>query len=185
MRRPARITVLCEDLQQATFVRRFLMRRGWTRHDLREEIHTPGQGAGEQAVRKRFPRELRAYRSKCNHLHNALILVVDADTRTPKVRADQLDQACREAGIEPRQKDERVLFAIPKRNIETWLAYLRGETVNERDAYRKYISQSDCHPNVNRLDRMCQDGRLEGSPPPSLEQCCSDFRRFWRLIRGA
>lgn len=79
MSRPARITILCEDRQQSCFVRRFPMNRGWTRHDIREEISPQGRGSGEQSVRERFPVELRAYRIQANHQRTGLIVVIDAD----------------------------------------------------------------------------------------------------------
>ena len=183
MSRPARITILCEDLQHACFVRRFLMNRGWTRHDIREQIHSAGRGSAQQGVRDRFPTELRAYRSKCNYLRNGLIAVIDADVRDVRDRVRNFDTACDEQGVRRRQVDERVLLVIPKRNIETWLAYLRGESVNETDQYRRYEYESRCHGDVDQLDEMCKRGELTGSAPPSLQECCDDFERFWPLIQ--
>ena len=79
--------------------------------------------------------------------------------------------------------DERVLLVIPKRNIETWLAYLRGEAVDEETEYRRYDCESRCRADVDRLDEMCGRGELENVPPPSLERCCKDFNTFWRLVQ--
>lgn len=183
MIKAAKITILCEDLQQACFVRRFLMNRGWTRYDLYERIAPAGAGSGEQWVRERLPSELRAYRSKCNHLRNGLIAVVDADDRQVAGRIGQLDRACDEQGVRRRGTDERVLFAVPKRNIETWLAYLRGEAVDEKGSYQGYEYESRCHADVEALDQMCKRDKLDGSPPPSLKRCCKDFRAFWSLIK--
>ena len=183
MSRPARMTVLCEDLQQACFVRRFLMNRGWTRHDIREQIHPSGQGSAEQGVRIRFPNELRAYRSKSNHLQNGLIVVVDADVREVNDRLRNFDAACDQNDIDPKQNAERVLFVVPKRNIETWLAYLRGETVDEATVYPRYGCESECRPDVDKLDQMCKAGELTGDPPPSLQRCCDGFTTFWNMIQ--
>lgn len=184
MSRAAKITVLCEDLQQACFVRRFLMARSWTRHDLYERIAPAGSGSGEQWVREQFPRELKAYRSQSNHLHNGLVVVIDADTQSVSDRARALDMACKEQGVSRRLPDERVLFVIPRRNVEMWLAYLRGQEadVNEDASYAKYEYQSQCHADADRLGLMCKKGELEGRPPASLQSCCREFGDFWRLL---
>jgi len=184
MSKPARITILCEDPQQACFVRRFLMNRGWTRHELRENVAPAGSGSGEQWVREQFPQQMKAYRSQCHHLRSGLVAVIDADLREVQYRVRGFETACAKQGVTPKQPDERVLYVIPKRNIETWLAYLRGEpAVDEQTQYPRYEYQSRCHPEVDRLDAMCKTGQLEGEPPASLQRCCQEFQAFWRLIR--
>ena len=187
MSRPAKITILCEDRQQSCFVRYFLMNRGWGPDDFREPRRKHGRGSGEQYVRERFAAELTAYRTKANHLRTGLIVVIDADTQRVADRARAFDSACKEKGVHPRQKNEKVLYVIPKRNIETWLAYLRGETrgetVDEEKKFPKLEFESHCHPAADKLDAMCKSGQLEDQPPPSLEQCCEEFQAFWRLIQ--
>ena len=54
-----------------------------------------------------------------------------------------LDRAWMDGGIAARVPQEKVLFVIPKRNIETWLACLRGYEVEETTAYLKYDCESD------------------------------------------
>lgn len=183
MSRPAYVTVLCEDSQQACFVRRFLMNRRWTRHDLRFELRPPGRGSGEQYVRERFPDELKAYRTKANHLRTGLIVVIDADKKSVAQRVGEFEAACKDKAVQPRQKNEKVLYVIPKRNIETWLAYLRGETVDEEENFPKHQYESRCHAEADKLDAMCKAGQLAPVPPPSLEQCCEEFKVFWHLIQ--
>ncbi len=67
---------------------------------------------------------------------------------------------------------------IPKRNIETWLAYLRGEAVDEQTEYRKYDCPSDCQLDVERLDEMCRQRKFQADPPPSLAYACQEFKRL-------
>ncbi len=50
-----KVVLLCEDLQTATFFRRFLKERGFKPHDIREEISPKGKGSGEQWVRDKYP----------------------------------------------------------------------------------------------------------------------------------
>jgi hypothetical protein len=112
------------------------------------------------------------------------VAVIDADVRDTQDRVRDFDSACSDQGQRPRQADDLVLFVIPKRNIETWLAYLRGEGVDESTAYARYARESECQPNVERLDEMCRRGNLEGVPPASLQSCCTDFGTFWNLIQA-
>lgn len=185
MSKPAKITILCEDRLQACFVRRFLMNRRWTPRDIRENFNPPGRGSGEQYVRERFPDELKAYRSQASYKRTGLIVVIDADTQKVTDRVRAFDSACKGKGVEPRQKNEKVLYVIPRRNIETWLAYLRGEQVDEEtDKKRlKHGHESQCHAEADKLDAMCKAEKLDPVPPPSLERCCVEFQAFWCLIQ--
>jgi len=180
----AKIAVLCEDRQQASFVRRFLLNRGWDRRDIREPRDF-GHGSGEQRVREEFPQALRAYRSKANHLRNGLIVVIDADTNSVSRRVHDFEMVCDQQGVPRLRKGERVLYVIPKRNIETWIAFLAGEDVDEEaDRKRhKHGAPSECFPQVDKLDETCRTGRWDRKPLPSLEHCCKDFQTFWELVK--
>jgi hypothetical protein len=182
MSRPTKVVILCEDQQQACFARRFLKNRGYTARDLRVENCPPGKGSAEQWVRSRFPVELKAYRDNRSRLRIALIAVIDADTEEVPYRVRGLDSECDAHEVGRRQADEAVLLVVPKRSIETWLAYLRGQTVDEMTQYARYSNPRDCQADVDKLDAMCRRGALEPVPPPSLERCCDDFRRFLPLL---
>lgn len=169
-----RIVLLCEDQQMATFMRRFLKRRGWKPHDIRERIAPPGQGSGEQWVREQYPKELAAVRKK-----GAILIVgTDADTLTVKQRIASLDKICRDVGIPPRGRDDKVIMVVPKRSIETWFAYLRGENVSEAPSYPRYPNESDCKEDVKALDEMCRQQKLRDPVPPSLSAACEEFRKM-------
>ena len=172
------VIVLCEDLQQEDFIRRLLQKRGRQRYDFRPLISPAGRGSGEQWVRERFPRELKAHRSQAGRRNTWLIVATDADTQRVDSRIESFAQACNDAGVPFRKENERVMFVVPKRNIETWFAYLRGENVNEADTYRKYDFESDCRHDVERLDEMCRQQRLAPRPPLSLEYACIEFKRI-------
>src|SRR3546814_998919 len=49
----------------------------------------------------------------------------------PDARLSELAHACRSVAVEPLGPDDRVVVLVPTWNIETWLAYLDGETVDE------------------------------------------------------
>ena len=167
--------VLCEDQQQECFIRRFLMLRNYTWRGLYVKKPPPGRGSAEQFVREEFPRELTAYRSRSSRCAICLIVCIDADNLAVEERVNSLVKACADGGVSPRRNGEKVCFVVPKRNIETWLAYLRGEPVDEQTTYRKYSCPSDCQGDVERLDKMCREQKLRPEPPPSLPYACEEF----------
>lgn len=171
-----RIVLLCEDLQLATFMRRFLKRRGWQARDIREEIAPPGQGSGEQWVRDRYPHELAAARAQGGR--TVLAVGTDADTLSVAERIASLEQECRRQGLPQRTAQEPVIMVVPKRNIETWFAYLRGESVNENDVYRRYPNEADCREDVRVLDEMCRAQKLREPAPPPLQSTCPEFNKM-------
>jgi hypothetical protein len=180
--RRAQVVILYEDTQQQTFIRQFLIGQGFDRTKIRLLKPPAGKGAGEQHVRKRFPRELKEYRRNRNRVQNALIVAIDADIGDVAGHVRELNESCEQNGVDPRQNDDRIMYVIPRRNIETWLAYLSGRAVNEKDTYPRLSAQRDCQRQVDRLAEMCKKGKLEANPPPSLEKACEEFKRFRRLM---
>jgi hypothetical protein len=170
------VVLLCEDLQLATFIRRFLKKRGWRAHDIREKIAPPGEGSAEQWVREQYPKELVARRTR--QARTTLIVGTDADTLSVAERIATLNQECQRQGVSPRTASEPVIMVVPKRNIETWFAYIRGESPNEADAYPRYPNESDCRNDVRTLDEMCRSGKLRDPAPPSLQAACSEYQKM-------
>lgn len=169
--------LLCEDQQIAAFTRRFLKKRGVKPHQLRECIAPSGAGSAEQWVRERYPWELKAIRKRTGIM---LVVGTDADTLTVEQRIKTLDEACKKQGIAERKPDEPILMVVPKRSIETWLAYLREETpVDEITQYPRYAQESDCRKQVERLDEGCRKANLPVAMPSSLETAC----KTWNLAQ--
>ncbi|NLE73036.1 MAG: hypothetical protein GX604_00155 [Actinobacteria bacterium] len=178
MPRRVNIVILCEDTQQGVFANRFLELAGKSIRVMRIE-----KGPGEAFVRKQFPKELAYYRARKHKVDQALIVIIDADTLGVTKRVKQLEAAISEAGQDPRGVDERVALFVPARNIETWIAYLDGQTVNESDPYPKLRLESDCRRAVRCLHDMCQRNALREPAPPSLKQACDEYRsRLGRQI---
>lgn len=171
----AKVVLLCEDEQSACFARRFLKRRGFSSHDLREQIAPPGKGSAEQWVRERLPKEVMAFREKRSL---GLFVLTDADAHTVAERIETLAKKCREEHVSWREAEEPIMLIIPRRNIETWLAYLRGQDVDETLVYPKYAAEADCRDEVRGLDEMCKRRTLRQPAPPSLETACREFERF-------
>ena len=74
-RRKARIVILCEDIQHATFLRRVLYEYGWTYHDLEVKKCPEGKRDAKQYIRTEYPHEVTAFRSKKNKINLCLFIV--------------------------------------------------------------------------------------------------------------
>jgi hypothetical protein len=176
------VVVLCEDRQQEVFARHFLMGMGIERNRIRYRIAPSGKGAGEQYVRKAFTEEVRVYREKSNHLNIALAVMVDADILGVEERLQQLENILmdQEKPMEKRGARERIGIFIPKRNIETWIHYLLGESVNEEESYPKFTkNEGNCIPAVKTLANACKKGiSLRDEAPHSLKIACNELARI-------
>ena len=178
MTRNVQIVLLCEDQQHEVFARRFLKKAGWGIRELRVEKAPQGRGAGEQYVRHRFPTELADFRRRTLR-SKALIVLLDGDKRGMQGRLDDLAGACELRGIPVRQDDDRVFVLIPTRSIETWFAYLDGDTVDEKDTvYRRLSKPSECQRHVDAVTDMCQRQQLRNPAPPSLIAACKEYARL-------
>lgn len=176
MSRSANVVILCEDSQHEAFARRFLVRAGYERRRFRVERNPAPRGSAEQFVRVRFPKELAFYRSRSHRVEQALIVIIDADTGDVSSRINQMREACDTGNVEHRRPTERIAIFVPSRNIETWMAYLDGESVDETKKYPKLDRPSDCQRHVDRLYEMCQQQELRQPAPPSLEAACDEYR---------
>jgi hypothetical protein len=173
--RRAQLVLLCEDTQHEAFARRFLSGIGWEARAIRVEKAPAGGGAAEQFVRRRFPVELRAHRSR--QVSQVLVVVMDGDSVGVAARLRQLSDACADAGVEWRKDDEKIAIFIPTSNIETWLAYLEGEQVNEdRLDYPRLARERECQNHVQSLLGMCRAGRLREPFPISLRIACDEYQ---------
>lgn len=172
------IVLLCEDSQTNSFVRRFLKRRHFGHRDITTLPLPDGSGSGEQWVRERYPDQLRAIRGRQAAY---LIVVTDADTRSSGAIRAGLDAHCREKHVPPRVANDPVIMAVPRRNIETWFAYLDGNEVDEASTYPKLARERDCDRHAQRLHAMChEEQRLVEPSPPSLAEACQEYARLRR-----
>lgn len=171
MNRP-QIIVLCEDKQHGSFIRRFLKKR---RRRVQRTLSTPNIGAGDQYVRDNYPEQLDAIRKR----NGILVVMIDGDNYSIAERLKQLDDACTQKGVSLRKSSDKVAIFVPKRNIETWLAYLDGEPVKETDEYPKLGRERECEKHVKVLEEMCARGRLRTPAPESLETACREYNNVF------
>jgi hypothetical protein len=176
-KRKVEVTILCEDIQQQVFARRFLINRGFHARKIRLLALPEGKGSGEQYVRVNYPAQVKAYRSQSNYLSICLVVLIDADTKMVDERLRQLDKALEEDSQSRRQPHEKIAVFVPKRNIDTWIHYLQGETVDEETVYPKLEKESDCESCVQNLLSQCPRG-LDKDAPPSLHLACGELQRI-------
>ncbi len=166
MNRP-KITILCEDKQHEAFIRRFLKKR-------KRRIYVvvrPSAGAGDQFVRNNYPKYLDAVRKR----GGILVAMIDGDNDSIEERLKQMDEACNQRDVLRRKPGDKVAVFVPRRNIETWLAYLGGEHVNETDTYPRLERERECQKHVDVLAQMCTEKKLRIPAPSSLEAACREY----------
>jgi hypothetical protein len=168
--------ILCEDRQQEVFARYFLTVCGI--RPVRVQVSPSGKGSGEHYVRENYSREVKTFRSKFPAQSDIrLVVLTDADTRTVRERFQQLDNTLQENGLPIRQFQEGIGVFIPKRNIETWIHFLKGQPVNEEETYPRLSKESECKPVVEALARNRRDPLAENAPP-SLRTACQELPRI-------
>lgn len=139
---------------------------------IRVRPYPEGRGAGEAFVRQHFPAEAAEQRRRATRMKCGLLTAIDADTRTVDERYDELlGQLDR-----PRGADEKIAVFVPKRNIETWVAYLRdGGPLDETKPYPKLDKGRlrECYPAVDRLLEITREG-IPDDCPDSLRRAVTD-----------
>ena len=176
MSRKVNVVLLCEDTQHEVFVRRFLGGMGWNKRRIRVQKGKPGAGSGVKFVHERFPFELQAYRSKANHVNLRLVVMIDGDNVGVNGRLTSLDATCTSNDVGCRGDDDHVAIFVPTWRIETWIAYLGGENVDEaRGDYPRLVRARECQPHVDALIQMCRAGELRSPAPLSLGAACEEY----------
>lgn len=158
-------------------MRRFFSSMGWKKRQLTFKHSPLGKGSAEQFVRQEFPKEIEAYRRNRNRVSCQLVTMLDGDAGGVGARLATLDEACNQASVSSRNAADHVAVFVPTWNIEAWLAYLNGETVDEtRKDYPRLERPRDCRPHVDSLVKMCREGRLREPAPSSLRSACREYR---------
>jgi hypothetical protein len=175
--RRVQLIILCEDRQQEVFARHFLKQRGFT-GTFRANICPQGSQSGEQYVRTQYPLEVKAYRQNRNRVSIGLVVVIDADTDTLLNRINQLAETIEEE----RQSNEAIAIFVPKRNIETWIHYLDGNSVDEDKSYPKLLKEGDYKPAAAVLAEQCRSQNKLEDIPETLGLACEEFQRLLSLL---
>lgn len=194
MGRGMKFSVLCEDRRHENFIRYFLRACGVNTKgdDFYVIPYKPGQGAADQRVILNFPKEVKAFRSKRyrltkrGELHRiALIVVLDADLHAVDKRLKQLNQELKNGGHDPINDDDNILIVIPKRHIETWMAYLRdgtdkqGKPINESDDYKHQVGDDSWKASIEKLaEQRSSPDAIGDDAPESLKLAWQRLQQF-------
>ncbi len=111
--------------------------------------------------------------------------MIDGDAEGVDARLKILENTCQEHGIDARKDNESVAIFVPTWCIETWFAYLEGQTVDEtRKHYQRLKRERDCQEHVRLLDEMCTNSQLRLPVPFSLQAACDEYSKRLAHLGG-
>lgn len=174
--------VLCEDMQMKSFIQGFLSHQGISSRKYRFRDIPAGRGCGEAYVRREYPSEVKEMKRK-NYIRKALIVCLDADNRSVSERKKQLEQECIDQEMNQVQdKESPIIIWIPKRQIETWIRFLRGEDTDESRDYRHDGKPERCRREAELLSGLFQRTvSLDRELLPSIEYARDEYDRVCQL----
>lgn len=174
MKRPADIIILGEDRAHANVVWHHLKERDFNSRKIRV-VPRDGSGSGAQFVLQRYAEEVKAYRSKADHLSLALITVIDADRQEVQDIHRRLEGQLQNVNIENRKTDERIALLVPKRNIETWIVYLQDIPVDEESDYKQHaLAENYKQADITLAEQLGQPPRADC--PRSLQMAMNELK---------
>jgi len=180
MARNIQVLILAEDLRQANFAKHFLQARNVSPGTIRILPLPAGRGSGYDYVIREYPQQLKGMRRL--GASAGLIVMIDADDGTVERRQTQLSDALQQAQLTPPNASECVRVLVPKRNVDTWVFHLLGNSVNEDDDYKRQVGDRDILPAAKTFADGCPD-RLRPDCPQSLKQGCENLNSFRQCIR--
>ena len=178
-------TILCEDAQMRTFLVAFLKCQGINAHKVSVIPIPAGAGCGEAHVRTGLTKELELlHRNK--HLRKTLLVCIDADKYSYDARMQMLQKAYDDAFPDSDIYDEMMLIWIPKREIETWIAYFNGENVDEDMEFRHGGQPVSCKTEANRMYFFLQNDDENGEAVlHSLQKAKEEYARICKKQEAA
>jgi hypothetical protein len=180
-RRKVNLVIVCEDVQQSAFARRYFVKRGFKARKIRVIPYPAGAGSGEQFVRQQLVHEVKLHRQKNSYGQRgiALVALIDADTLSVQERLEQIDSALEQEGVEKIKQDERIAIFVPKRNIETWIHFAKNRgSIDEDTSYPKLKKPKSCKEEVDLyVNTICKDG-IPPDAPSSLVHACNELTKI-------
>lgn len=171
--------MLAKDVRQQQFIRRYLYRLGYTRHQMDFKSLPEGSGSGEHWVRQHYANCVRDYRVRFARAKTSFVVAIDADTGDVSQRLRQFQIALEQEGLAPRANDEAVIHLIPRRNIETWILCLSGIAVDEETDYRHNNVDERILPATAAFYEWTRpNARVPGYCVPPLKAAISEIRRL-------
>ena len=173
--------VLCEDVQMRNFIHSVLAEHDINSGKIRDSNCPPGEGSGEAFVRRELPNEIKILHAT-NYIKKVLIVCTDADVLKADERIRKLENEVKAQRVKWNSDSELVVLWVPKREIETWIHFLRGEQVDEKTSYRHSGRPVSCKKEAELFSKYCQDiEEMDCSMVPSLMSAKKEYVRVCRL----
>ena len=178
-RRGVRAILLGEDDEHLRFARYALLQLGFHKREVYPRPAPAGRGAGDQYVRGCYAAEVCEHRRRASAQRVVLLVLIDADKNTVRHRHEQLTGVLSEAHLPARGNDEAIVVWIPKRHVETWIAYLAGHHVDETKPFKKVAATLDLRASAQRFATLIRDSdQRRQDTPPSMTDAFEESRRL-------
>jgi hypothetical protein len=167
MSRSSRVVVLCEDKRTQQFIRSFLRKLAYAKHEIR--VSKIPAGSAEQRVREQYPHEVVALQ-RSRFPDQLLITVIDADSFTVDQRLGQIHASLTARSVAMPIPHDRISLLVPRRNIETWIRVLCGQPSDEDTNYKPLPGGTrDQHlrSQVRQAGESFYEVTRNHAPPPS------------------
>ncbi len=178
-----RVFILCEDQEHNYFIRTFFKSLGVGDRKFDTYPLVDGSRSAEGHVRERLPEALDKIRK--NRENVFLVVVSDADKNNPNLsdRVKQWNEELHSRGLPVICKEDRILCLVPKRNIETWFAWIDGEeAIDETKDYKQRYRRPKAGDYGKRFfekytEYRSRDTRCDDAPR-SVRDACTELGRF-------
>jgi len=183
--RGVQFVVLAEDQLLERFIRGCLYALGVRIHEIRFLTSPVARGSAKQWIDREYPGQVRAHRQYARE-NRALIVGTDADEYAVRQRIHRLDDALREAGLDPRSPAEKIAILVPRWHIETWLLHLWGLAVDEHTDYKRQVRDAGidikaaAQAFIGRFRASDSNGCL-----PSIVEAFEEMRRIQAALDRA
>jgi len=179
MNNKAQVFILCEDTVHYHFARKYFELLGFSNRKIKGKFNPKGRsvGSGAEYVKANYENEVKAFRSKVNHLDYILVVIIDDDTKN---NAKHLYQKHLPS------VDESILIFSPIRNIESWFHYIETGDINVevKDDQTKVMDYKSHYKNAKPTEfakklknEICSNG-LPKNAPASLRCACNELKRL-------
>jgi hypothetical protein len=177
--RRVRVVVLCEGVADYRFAYRCLRECGWREDQITANISRSGRGSAFDHVLDSYSAEVHANRKGGGQ--RDLLVLIDADTQRDGGRERQLAERLRIAGEPVRKKGERISLWVPRRQMETWVHFLKHGKADEQSDYKRLhaVRDEDRQPAAQKFARMLAKRQpLPSGAVRSMRKAVEEFERI-------
>jgi hypothetical protein len=179
----AEIILLAEDVRQRKIIHRYLTKKRGYSHRCIRTINPEvlrGETAGLTFVRANYAEQVAALRTFRVHRSTVLVVVADADNETVEERIRDLDHRLVGANLSTRAREELIVLIVPRRNVETWMYFLAGNSVDETTEYKAQCSNLDDGEFARRFADFAYPprNRLPDCPDSLRRTCQAELPRI-------